>query len=76
MKPIKERAEELVNSFTPYVKDWDEFNIIRVTESNAKECALVAVEKIMEAVKQTTDEEILTPVIIYWKKVAEEIKKM
>ena len=42
----------------------------------AKQCALVAVDDILKVAKELADEETLTPVIIYWLKVKQEIEKL
>ncbi len=40
-----------------------------------KECAKNAVDEIIDAVKAVADNEIITPIVIYWEKVKQEIEK-
>jgi hypothetical protein len=66
----KEKALELFNKFNnpdttnyPYVH-------------NAQQCALIAVDEIIEVARDAYDEEVVAAVIIYWSKVKQEIEQL
>ena len=66
----KEKALELFNKFNnpdttnyPYVH-------------NAQQCALIAVDEIMDVARDAYDEEVVAAVIIYWSKVKQEIEQL
>lgn len=40
-----------------------------------KECAKNAVDEIIDAVKTVADNEVVTPIVIYWEKVKQAIEK-
>jgi hypothetical protein len=40
-----------------------------------KECAKNAVDEIIDAVKAVADNEVVTPIVIYWEKVKQAIEK-
>jgi hypothetical protein len=44
----KEKAQELINSFSPHAKNWDCFYDIPLDENHAKKCALIAVDEIIK----------------------------
>ena len=64
----KEKAEELVKRFESHVEVWDCYNDEPLDINNAKECALICVEGILETV--TSDSRYK-----YYKKVKQEIEK-
>jgi hypothetical protein len=43
---------------------------------SAKQCALIAVDEIIDEVKTILDDEIYSSVLIYWLKVKQEIEKL
>ena len=70
----KEKAKELFNKYATYVVMWT--GGVEVEKQNCKQCALIAVDEILEAVKNCVDREIAIPTIIYWEKVKQEIEKL
>ena len=75
----KEKAEELVLNYMPYV-DWNGFNEKRAL-INAKQCALLAVNEIIDShnnIQNFLFNEIgyLITRPEYWQKVKEEIEKL
>jgi len=80
MKPTpKEKAEELVLNYMPYV-DWNGFNEKRAL-INAKQCALLAVNEIIDShnnIQNFLFNEIgyLITRPEYWQEVKEEIEKL
>jgi hypothetical protein len=69
----KEKAIELVNKFTDPVR-W------KLGQENvgqrAKECALIAVDEIIQEVIESANNEIKSTRVIYWQKVKQEINKL
>lgn len=45
----REKAEELVEKFIEHTQEWSELDGYIVNEYNAKQCALIAVDEIMDA---------------------------
>jgi hypothetical protein len=43
----KEKAESLINMFSPHVKDWNYSYDIPLNENHAKQCALIAVDEVI-----------------------------
>jgi len=69
----KEKAIELVDRY--YSLFSLEFeNTIDITE--AQKCALIAVDEMLEEIKDSADKEIVVPRIIYWEKIKQEIEKL
>ena len=68
----KEKAKELFDKYYDYTADMEYPN------ECAKQCALIAVDEIIEVSKDIADEEVLSAIIIYWfwLKVKEEIEKL
>jgi hypothetical protein len=66
----KEKAEQLINAFLPHVR-WKmgQEDVIQ----RAKECALVAVDEILNVTVGLTD---FTDDFDYWQKVKQEIEKL
>jgi hypothetical protein len=69
----KEKSRELVNKFTDPVR-W-KLGQENVTQ-RAKECALIAVDEIIQEVIESANNEIKSTRVIYWQKVKQEINKL
>ena len=65
----KEKAEQLVDKF-------DDTLTYLESKSKAKQCALIAVDEIIDEVKKILDDENYSSVLIYWLKVKQEIEKL
>jgi hypothetical protein len=37
-------------------------------------CAIAAVEEIIEAIRDVADDDVITPIVIYWEKVKQELE--
>jgi hypothetical protein len=37
-------------------------------------CAIAAVEEIIEAIRAVADDDVITPIVIYWEKVKQELE--
>ncbi len=72
----KEKAEELVNRFRPYA-DWNGFHLQREL-LNAKQCALIAVDEILDSYqKETKHGYIISDKIVpYWQEVKNHIQEL
>ena len=68
----KEKAEKLVNKYSTYVVMWA--GGIEVTRENVKQCALIAVDEIIEALEINNWQNIKQ--IAYYKEVKQEIEKL
>ena len=69
MKP-QEKAQELINSFSPHAKNWDCFYDIPLDENHAKKCALIAVDEILSLfINECEDTK-------YWQEVKQELEKL
>jgi hypothetical protein len=66
MRSIQEQADHMLRIMTVDMK---------IDFWQTKECAKNAVDEIIEAVKAVADNEIVTPIVIYWEKVKQEIEK-
>jgi hypothetical protein len=65
----QEKAQELINSFSPHAKNWDCFYDIPLDENHAKKCALIAVDEILSLfINECEDTR-------YWQEVKNEIEK-
>ena len=64
----KEKAEELVEKFYKYAHGLTE----NVFKQNAKQCALIAVDEVIDAL----DQSLVDADIEYWKQVKEEINQL
>jgi hypothetical protein len=69
MKP-KEKAQELINSFSPHAKNWDCFYDIPLDENHAKKCALIAVDEILSLFINECED------TSYWQEVKNELEKL
>ena len=70
----KEKAEELYFKFyskIPSIQDEGQMQ-----DEASKQCALVAVDEMLEEIKDSADKEIVVLRIIYWEKVKQEIEKL
>ena len=65
----KEKAESLINMFSPHVKDWNYSYDIPLDENHAKQCALIAVDEILKAIGFSDNK-------FYWQQVKQEIEKL
>ena len=76
----KEKAKELVDRFSEY--SHTDFNYSRggyqadTQIQNAKQCALIAVDEILQMVDETMQGWLDADIIAYWKQVKEEIEKL
>lgn len=69
----KERAIELVDKMMYHIM----YNCQpTLSEMVAKQCALIAVDEIIEEIVESTDNEVKSMRIIYWEKVKQEIEKL
>jgi len=71
----KEKAIELVEQFMEHTVEWDKIKEVALdSEYHAKQCALIAVEEVIEALDvnywQNAD------LIIYWNEVKQEINEL
>jgi hypothetical protein len=64
----KEKAEELFNKYATYVVMWA--GDINTTHQNCKQCALIAVDEILNVIIGSYDYELEK---IYWQEVKQEI---
>jgi len=71
----QEKAENLINQFSPHAKDWDCFHDIPLDKNHAKECALIAVDEIlfMGIMSDSGDWKMAK---LYWQEVKKEIEKL
>lgn len=69
----KEKAEELINKYSTYVVMWA--GGIEVTVENVKQCALIAVDEILEAIDWHSYESP-NKEIFFWEQVKNEIEKL
>jgi hypothetical protein len=72
----KEKAVELISKFKPYAdyQEDDCFNQIEKMLINAKQCALIAVDEIIENDKKNYGTDGF--VVNYWQEVKQEIEKL
>ena len=70
----KEKAQELVSKF--YSKSDYERLLVNKYWSNAKFCALIAVDEILDDDVYDMSEELFENRISYWKEVKQEIEKL
>ncbi len=67
----KEKAEKLVDKYATYVVMWK--GDINTTHQNCKQCALIAVDEIMNVIIGSYDYELENK---YWQEVKQEIEKL
>lgn len=63
----KEKAKELLWKYLPILESWE-----RVNSHKAKECALIAVDEILDAL----DQSLIDADREWWKQVKQEIEKL
>lgn len=71
----KEKAEELVGKFRDKIISFLSDNM---KDSNAKQCALIAVDEIIQLLDHTPliDDDYAEHIINYWNEVKQEIEKL
>lgn len=72
----REKARELVEKFIEYTKEWDELDGYVDNEYTAKQCALIAVEEILQADGWSSSRLEWDMYSSYWNKVKHEIEKL
>jgi hypothetical protein len=65
------KANELIDKFIPFTKDWDELNGWMDNVNNAKQCDLIAVDEI---IKEHYPQDAKR--CEYWNQVKQEIEKL
>ena len=68
----KEKAQELFDKYATYVVMWT--GGIEVENQNCKQCALIAVDEIIDAIKH--EDNRMYYEIKYWEKVKQEIENL
>ena len=68
----KEKAKELFNKYATYVVMWT--GGIEVENQNCKQCALIAVDEIIDAIKH--EDNRMYYEIKYWEEVKQEIENL
>jgi len=66
MRSIEEQADHLLRKMTVDMS---------IDFWQTKECAKNAVDEIIDAIREVADNEVITPIIIYWEKVKQTIEK-
>jgi hypothetical protein len=78
MIPAKEKARELVDKFEPYVIRYTQGDVVGYLDQETpileyqKQCALIAVDEILEASLYQFDE--MDKYVIYWQEVKQKIE--
>ena len=72
----KEKAQELVNKFSPLAKNWDCYNDEPLEENNAKQCAIIALQEMIELLDELPMNEDVIEQFAYLQEVKQEIKKL
>jgi hypothetical protein len=72
----KEKAEQLYLKFSYAIRDEETSEGYFSNALHSKNCALIAVDEIIDEVKKILDDEIYSSVLIYWLKVKQEIEKL
>ncbi len=70
----KEKAKELVDKFIEPTMEFDELDGYVEDKDNAKQCALIAVDEVIEALHEHHWQNRL--IINYWEEVKHEIEKL
>jgi hypothetical protein len=70
----KEKAEELVDKFIEFTKEWDELDGYVENKFNAEKCALIAIDEVIEALHEHHWQNRL--IINYWEEIKREIEKL
>ena len=71
----REKARELMQRFNEPTQQWDEVDGFIPHKHNAKTCALIAVDEILNAIRYTDAENDLG-YVGFWNKVKNEIEKL
>lgn len=78
----KEKAKELVNKYKPFVYGFIGSSMLTNTEDqsvikmNAKQCALIAVDEIINYLTTSLDVQTSLIAVDYWREVKQEIEKL
>jgi hypothetical protein len=72
----QEKAEELVGKYFKLLNYEFGDLVYSLRDKQPKQCALIAVDEIIDEVKTILDDEIYSSVLIYWLKVKQEIEKL
>ena len=64
----KDKARELIDNFQKYVHECN--------NSDAKQCALIAADEIIEEVREYCDDNFHQDRLVYWQEVKIEIEKL
>jgi hypothetical protein len=70
----KEKAKDLFNKFIEFSQDWDEVDGYIVNKYNAKQCALIAVNELIEQEQKYNNGSFYPS--NYWSEVKQEIEKL
>jgi hypothetical protein len=70
----KEKAKDLFNKFIEFAQDWDELDGYIVNKYNAKQCALIAVNELIEQEQKYNNGSFYPS--NYWSEVKQEIDKL
>jgi hypothetical protein len=74
--PPQEKAEQLVNKLLHTLYDNGGLSFKRILYARAVQCALIAVDEIIEEVVNSADADYLTLRVLYWKQVKKEIENL
>jgi len=74
--PPQEKAEQLVNKLLDTLYDNGGLSFKRILYARAIQCALIAVDEIIEEVVNSADADYLTLRVLYWKQVKKEIENL
>jgi hypothetical protein len=72
----QEKAKEIIKKFIPHAKYWDCYNDEPLEENHTKQCALIAVEEILQIDCCDMSEINFNNHIEYWIAVQQEIQKL
>ena len=72
----KEKAKELICKFKYNTRAWNETNGWQDCSYNAKQCAIIAVDEILDSIDWDYYEGSKQTENMYWKEVKQEIEKL
>jgi hypothetical protein len=72
----KDKAKELVEKFIEHTQEWDEIDGYVNDVYNSKQCALIAVDEILDDDVYDMSEELFEKRINYWEEVKQEIQNL
>lgn len=72
----KKKAKELIDKFSPLAKNWDCYNDEPLEENNAKQCAIIALQEMIELLDELPMNEDVIEQFAYLQEVKQEIKKL